>query len=119
MGSAKVRINAIPKGIECFEQCYKLSKTTDNFDLAAIAAANHAVALCKLKKYKDSIDYCKQAMEITAKFNSTTCFEYLQYSRTLVAILIKSGDFARAEKMLQEIEFTESGILHPSFLVRF
>lgn len=45
-------------------------------------------------------------MEITAKMNSPTCFEYLQYSRTLIAIYIKSGEFSKAEKLLEETEFS-------------
>jgi tetratricopeptide (TPR) repeat protein len=75
LGASKVRLGDLTGGIDQFEKSYRLTKTSNNFDLAAIASVNEAIVYCKMKRFKESIQYCKQAMEITAKMNSTKCFE--------------------------------------------
>lgn len=75
MGASRLKTGEIAKSIESFEECFRISKSSSNFDITAMASANQAVALTKLKKFKDAVSVCKQAMEITAKMHSNECFE--------------------------------------------
>jgi hypothetical protein len=85
-----LKTGEIAKAIESFEECFRISKTSSNFDITAMASANQAVALTKLKKFKDAVTACKQAMEITAKMHSNECFEVSRCRQVLSMIDIIS-----------------------------
>jgi tetratricopeptide (TPR) repeat protein len=77
LGASLVRQGDLPHAVESFENAFNITKGSNNFDLAAIASANLSVVFCKTKRFKESVSACKQAMELTAKLNSTTCFEVI------------------------------------------